>query len=523
MDIITREGPSQAGDGSSQHTLHGLLGDGHSILGFLDSHGGRSGDITNHNGRSHTPGTVALNPGVGGEGVAVQALTKVLHHVVTLRLTVNIDVEVKLLLDLNNILNLLLNKLLILLGGDLALGKFVTLDTNLLGLGEGTNGSGWEQRKVEVLLLLGDTDWELRDSVVHGRGDLGLALLDLGVIGSGGTGTGLHRLGVGLELLTDGGWAISDSFGNHSNLGSLLNCEREPVGDLRVEVLLAGEGVGGVKEGAGGSNNNTILAKLLDGSLNSLNSPLEVCLPNVTAINDTSRQNCLWAERRNDSIKLLWVADEINVDGIDVSWESINVMDDVTKVSREDNLGDLSTQASQFRVSWLEGSLGLGGQIKDKDGLVNLDGLCTSVFEFGKKLLVDGQKLVQEVNWIDSLATIRLAEVEEGHRADEDRSSGNASLLGFEELGNRLGGRVELEGLVVLESRLNIVVVRIEPLHHLQTGDINAILLVATAHGKVFIDPVEASLCVSLGGSLFQACQQGISEAAHFRELTPKS
>jgi hypothetical protein len=46
------------------------------------------------------------------------------------------------------------------------------------------------------------------------------------------------------------------------------------------------------------------------------------------------------------------------------------------------------------------------------------------------------------------------------------------------------------------------VVVRVEPLHHLQARHIDAILLVSTAHGKVLVDGVEASLGISLGSSL---------------------
>jgi len=198
---------------------------------------------------------------VGGEGITIKALTEVLHHVVTLRLTVNVDIKVKLLLDLDNILDLLLDELLVLLSGDLTLGKLVTLDTDLLGLGEGTNSSGWEERKTKGLLLSSDTGRELRKSVVHLFGDLRLTLLDLRVVGAGGGSTGLHGLGVSLKLLTDGSWALSDSLGNDSDLRSLLDSEGEPVSDLWVELLLAGKSVWGVEKGAGSGNNDTLLSR----------------------------------------------------------------------------------------------------------------------------------------------------------------------------------------------------------------------------------------------------------------------
>jgi hypothetical protein len=48
----------------------------------------------------------------------------------------NVDIEVKLLLDLDDILNLLFDELLILLGSDLTLGELVALKSDLLGLRE---------------------------------------------------------------------------------------------------------------------------------------------------------------------------------------------------------------------------------------------------------------------------------------------------------------------------------------------------------------------------------------------------
>ena len=211
VDVVTRERPSQAGDGTSKHTLHGLLGDRDGVLGLLDGHGGRARDVTDNDGRSDASRAIRLNPSVGGEGVAVEALTEELNHVVSLRLTVNVDIEVKLILDLDVVVNLLLNELVVLGLSDLTLGELVSLDTDLLGLGEGTNGGGGEERKLELVLLLADTLGELRLSVVVLLGDLGLAVLDLGVVGAGRGGTSLLGLGVGLELLADGGRALSDS------------------------------------------------------------------------------------------------------------------------------------------------------------------------------------------------------------------------------------------------------------------------------------------------------------------------
>ena len=291
VNIVTGERPPQAGDGTSKHALHGLLGDGDGVLGLLDGHGSGTRDVTNDDGRTDAAGTVALNPGVGGESVTIEALTEELHHVVTLRLAVDEDVEVKLLLDLDVVVNLLLDEAVVLSLGDLTLGELVALKTDLLGLGEGADGGGREERELKLGLLLADTLRELRLALVVGLSDLGLAVLDLGVVGAAGRGTSLHRLGIGLELLTNGSGALSDGLGNGGNLNGLLGGEREPVSDLSVKLLLASESVGGVQKRAGGGNNDTVLAELLDGNLDGLDGALEVGLPDVTAVNNTGRED----------------------------------------------------------------------------------------------------------------------------------------------------------------------------------------------------------------------------------------
>lgn len=184
MDIVTGEGPSEAGDGSSKHTLHGLLGDGGGVLGLLDGHGSRAGDVTDDDRGTDAAGSVRLDPTLGGEGITVKALTEVLHHVVTLGLAVNVDVKAKLILDLDDLLNLLLDELLVLLGCDLTLGELVTRDTDLLGLGEGSDGGGREHGEVEVLLLLSVTLGEARLALVLLRSDAGLTVLDGLVVGA---------------------------------------------------------------------------------------------------------------------------------------------------------------------------------------------------------------------------------------------------------------------------------------------------------------------------------------------------
>lgn len=62
VDVVTRERPPEAGDGSSKHALHGLLGDRRSVLGLLDGHGSRARDVADNDGRPHAARAVRLNP-----------------------------------------------------------------------------------------------------------------------------------------------------------------------------------------------------------------------------------------------------------------------------------------------------------------------------------------------------------------------------------------------------------------------------------------------------------------------------
>lgn len=190
------------------------------------------------------------------------------------------------------------------------------------------------------------------------------------------------------------------------------------------------------------------------------------------------------------------------MDTIDILGEEVNVVDDVTEVGGEDKLGDLVAEGGKLLIGGLESGLGLLGEIEDENGLIDLDGLGTSLLQLDKELLVDGQEAVEEVNGVDGLVTVGLAEVEEADGANKDGAGGDTSLLSLLEVSDSLGGGGELEGLAVLESGLDVVVVGVEPLDHLQRGDIDALLLVATAHGEVLVNGIETILGVSLGDSL---------------------
>lgn len=83
-----------------------------------------------------------MNPCVLGEGESFKTLSEVLNHVVPLGLSVNQKIKTNLVLESDYSLNLLGDESIVLGIGELSLSVLGTGGTNLLGLGERSNGGG---------------------------------------------------------------------------------------------------------------------------------------------------------------------------------------------------------------------------------------------------------------------------------------------------------------------------------------------------------------------------------------------
>ena len=147
-NVGTWEGPVEDGYWAGQHSLHRFLRDALGIAAPLDGNRVGTTDIVDDDGRANISRAVALNPTVLGENKAIELLAKVLDHVVPFRFTVDKKIETDFLLDSNNVLDLLLDERLVLLFSDLALVQLGTSITDLLSLGEGSNGGGGELGQV---------------------------------------------------------------------------------------------------------------------------------------------------------------------------------------------------------------------------------------------------------------------------------------------------------------------------------------------------------------------------------------
>lgn len=208
-------------------------------------------------------------------------------------------------------------------------------------------------------------------------------------------------------------------------------------------------------------NNNTVSTEELDSLLNGGNGLLVVGLPDVTSVNNTGREDLAGGKGTGNGLELLRVANKVNVDSgdrLDVV-EDLNVVDNVTEVGGEGDLGDGITLGGEEIVGGLESSLSLLGKVENEDGLIDLDSLGTGSLELFQQLNIDGKELVEEGDGKNRLATVWLSEVKERDGSDKDRAGGDAQGLGLVELTDGLGVSSKAEGLVVLEGRTDVVVV----------------------------------------------------------------
>lgn len=146
------------------------------------------------------------------------------------------------------------------------------------------------------------------------------------------------------------------------------------------------------------------------------------------------------------------------MDGIDVlhGGQDFDVVDNVTEVSGQRDLGGLVAEVAKLLVGGLEGVLHLGGDVKDKDGLIDLNLLSTGSLELSQKVSVEWHETLDQVDRVNVLATVGLSESQEGNGTEQNGSGGDTKLKGFLELNDGLRVGVQLELLVLLESGFDL-------------------------------------------------------------------
>jgi hypothetical protein len=183
---------------------------------------------------------------------------------------------------------------------------------------------------------------------------------------------------------------------------------------------------------------------------------------------------------------------------------------------------DLGSNGDELSVRGGELLLEAGGGVEDEDGFVDLDPLSSSSLQVREESLVERKDLGEEANGLEAgLGFLRsLAEDKERDRAKDDGAGGNAkglSLLEFldglvevelevgflRELGDDevvVGVKPKIKWVRVLLLDLNVL--KRLPFFHLRRGNVDAICLATTAHGKVDIERRESKTLIALGDDI---------------------
>lgn len=173
-------------------------------------------------------------------------------------------------------------------------------------------------------------------------------------------------------------------------------------------------------------------------------------------------------EGGDDSLDLLGFSVNIEVETVD--GEILEELDRLADSTVSGGDGDLGGNGSKGLVDLLVlGTHGLG-LVKDKDRLIDLDVLDTSLLQLREELLVDGEQRVEELNGLEVGGSISALSDERkvGDGTEEDGSGSDTGGLGLLVLLELLV-EGELEGLVGRVVDLDNVVVGIEAARQLDS------------------------------------------------------
>ena len=463
-------------------------------------HGNRvgAGNVAPDDRGFDATGAVGLDPGVLGEQEAVEVLAEVFDHVVTLELAVDQHVEADLLLLLDDGVDLGLDELVVGFLGDLALAQLGTLGANLLGLGEGADGGGRQQRQAEGLALQGLT--LLAGGLTHvvGVGQLADALGDGRVGGHAGA---VEQSLVGGEgggglLLVLGGIGQSGDF---FKLVELLDGEREVLEVFGRDAGLAFGTERHVQQGGCGGDGH-VGGDLLQG-VDQAEGGGVVVAPDVAAVDHAGEDGGVGGHAvLGDGFEVLLAAlVEVQADAVEAEQvDGLVHVGDVAEVVVEQHL-DVALGGRDLGVQGLEEFNVARLLVEHEARLIKLDPCGTELVELGEHFDVDGGHGVDQALVELEFGGFRGAgELQERVRADKHGLGVDAQRLGLVELVERLGG-VELDLRGRLDFGHQIVVVGGEPLLHRQGGHVALVALIAAGHGEErVLLVVEGETCVTL-------------------------
>ena len=298
--IITDKRPGQDGHRTGEHALDRPVGQALGVGEPPHRHRLRAGDGAEQDRRTHTAGTITLDPAVAGGEEPVEKLREVLHHVIAFRFTVDQHIQAEILLGLDHLGDLIAHRVLILLNGEVPGAVTGACGPDLTGLREGPDRGGRQRRQVQGLVL-GCCAY-----IEGGAGAVGIGDVGIPRGGEHRVATVRERGGCGVEKrLVD---LARQRIGQRDHLPDLLLAEGEPLAHLRVEPGLGGEGIGDMQQRTRGAHRNG--AACLE-STQGAQGRAQVGAPHIAAIDDAGDQQFLALPglQRGDAI-----GDEIHAD-----------------------------------------------------------------------------------------------------------------------------------------------------------------------------------------------------------------
>ncbi|PQM48768.1 hypothetical protein C1Y40_01004 [Mycobacterium talmoniae] len=200
-----------------------------------------------------------------------------------------------------------------------------------------------------------------------------------------------------------------------------------------------------------------------------LSADSKVGAPNVAPVDDTGHQR-LAGQFRHRGHRGIRSVDQVDADRLDRGpGQRGQRGTGVPEVGGDKDRGPLGHRP-QRRVDPLRQRERVGGNVGHQHRLVELDPVRPGRGQQAQQFGVERDQLVEAVDRCARTAH-RLAQQQEGDRADDRRAGGNTQFQGFFELTDHLG-RVQAEPGVRPDLGNDVVVVGVEPLGHLQRGDL---------------------------------------------------
>ncbi len=205
-----------------------------------------------------------------------------------------------------------------------------------------------------------------------------------------------------------------------------------------------------------------------DDRLQAIDDAGQVGAPDIAAVDDAQRQDEVLGRLGEDRRELFRRADQVEVQaGHRQRHGEVEVFLQAAEIAGDQNLqpGHVLGEAG---IGLLQRRGGRDIAVERQDGLVQLHPIGAGIAQALQHLDIDGNQPVDKRQRIEAVI-MALAEAQEGHRANHDRTGVVAQRLGLAERVERLVGS-QVEGLVLREFRHHVVVVGVEPLGHFLGG-----------------------------------------------------